>query len=84
MPPELPPDPFPSMRTVLMDAWVRPIRKPMAIASATADKPIGQLTMPELTAWAYVLSYGGLSGLLIGTLAIKILESAFGSRPYRR
>lgn len=57
-------------------AWSRPVRSQLESIDASMDKPIGQMTMPELMAWVYVLGYGGLTGYVAGTMAANLLHSA--------
>jgi hypothetical protein len=70
-------------RPALYDLWLMPIRKPLAQASATAEKPIGEMTVPDLMAWVYVLGYGGISGYIAGRLIGNLLVVALGG-PRRR
>jgi hypothetical protein len=67
----------------LYDLWLMPIRKPLAATSATAQKPLAEMTVPDLMAWVYVLGYGGLSGYVAGKLIGNLLIVALGGHGRR-
>jgi hypothetical protein len=64
----------------LQDIWMMPIRRQAEIADASADKPLGEMTMPEMLSWGVVLAYGGATGYVIGTMAANLLAAALGGR----
>lgn len=57
----------------LVKAWRKPIEEPMARMKDTAGKPLAELTMPDVLAWAFVLSYAILTGMALGQLAGTVL-----------
>ena len=64
----------------LAGLWTLPIRGPLDRTAATAAKPVGELTMPEVMDWAVVLGYAGLTGYVIGKMAGNLLEVMLGGR----
>lgn len=62
----------------LKDLWLIPIRKPLAATAATAEKPLAELTVPDLFAWVVVLGYGGITGYVLGKMAGNLLVAALG------
>lgn len=60
----------------LLDLWLKPIEKPFLVATGCVDKPVGELTMPELMSWVYCLGYGGLTGFIIGKMIANLLGVA--------
>lgn len=63
--------------------WLAPIREPLAVMAATSGKPVGELTMPEVMAWAMVGAYCVLSGMVLGRVAGNLAVTALRG-PYRR
>lgn len=57
-------------------AWLRPVASELAVMTATRDKPLGQLTLPEVLAWAVVLGYAALTGAVLGAMAGNVLRVA--------
>jgi hypothetical protein len=65
-------------RPRLMDMWLLPIRKPLAQTAATVDKPLADMTVPDLMAWGIVLGYGGVTGYVLGKMLGNLLVAALG------
>jgi hypothetical protein len=74
---DMPRDPFMSGHGVLMDIWLKPIRPSLDRVSTTIEKPLAEMTMPDLLAWFNILGYGALTGYVLGTLAGNLLSAAF-------
>lgn len=64
----------------LFDLWARPIRGPYGRIIKTADKPIGDLTVPEAMDWVFCLGYAGLTGYVIGKAIGNLLVVGLGGR----
>ena len=60
--------------------WLMPIQKQLSIASRTAERPLAEITMPEVAAWLTVLGYGALTGFVVGRLVSNLLAVALGMR----
>jgi hypothetical protein len=67
-------------RNPLFELWLKPIARPYDRIVETADKPIGDLTVPEAMDWVFCLGYAGLTGYVIGKAAGNLLEVALGGR----
>jgi hypothetical protein len=52
--------------------WLAPIRDQLPVIAATKDKPLAELTMPEIAAWAMVGFYCVVSGIAAGQLAANV------------
>lgn len=64
----------------LIAAWEWPVRSELERISKIADKPLGQLTVPEAMDWLMVLTYGALTGLIAGTVIVNLSRAATGYR----
>lgn len=64
----------------VLEFWLRPVRDVLPTLNATADKPIGQFTVPELMSWALVLGYVFASASLAGAMAGNIVRVAVRGR----
>jgi len=69
-----------SRNHALTEAWLRPVRGPYQRALRTVDKPVGDMTVPEVFDWALVLGYAGVTGYAIGKMAGNLLEVLLGGR----
>lgn len=64
----------------VLELWARPVRDLFPVVNATADKPIGQLTMKELLSWVALFGYLAATGALIGTMAGNVARVAIRGR----
>lgn len=65
--------PRPDALEMLVKAWRKPIEPGLKVMKATAEKPLAELTMPDVLAWAIVLTYFAATGMLLGQLAGNVL-----------
>ena len=65
-------------RPTLFDYWLMPISQALETTSETASKPLAELTVPDLIAWAAVLGYSALTGYILGKIAVNIAGVALG------
>lgn len=75
--------PYPGSRSLTrsaVDLWMSPIRGQMDLCALTIKKPLGELTMPELLAWGICLSYGAMTGYVIGKVTANLVEVAVRGR----
>jgi hypothetical protein len=64
-------------------AWSKPIEPYLKTVAATRSKPLAELTMPDLLAWAFVFTYAALTGMVIGQVTGNVLSVALRG-PLRR
>ena len=60
--------------------WLRPVEPLLPVLRETRDKPLGQLTVPELLTWAACLGYMVASMALAETLALNLVRVAVRGR----
>lgn len=63
--------------------WLAPIQHQLDVVAATSATPVAELTMSEVLAWATVVSYSAVTGMIIGRLAAGLALAAIRG-PHRR
>ncbi len=70
---------FPAPSGVLEQAaaaWRKPVEPFLEQMKATMDKPLAELTMPDLMSWLIVFAYAGATGFILGQLGGNLLATA--------
>lgn len=49
--------------------WLKPVEPMLGKVIATRDKPLAELTMPEVLSWCYVIAYCMGTGMIAARLA---------------
>lgn len=52
--------------------WLGPIREQLDIVARSKDKPLAELTMPEVAAWAICGAWCVLTGVIAGQVAANV------------
>jgi hypothetical protein len=65
-----------SVLEAALKAWRKPIEPFMARMTATRDKPLAELTMPDLISWVLVFGYAAATGAVLGHIGGNLLASA--------
>jgi hypothetical protein len=60
--------------------WLKPVDDLLPTLEETRDKPLGQLTVPEVLAWVTVIAYFTSSIALAGALAGNVARVAIRGR----
>lgn len=57
-------------------AWRRPVEPFLDRMAATRDKPLAELTMPDLISWLMVFGYAAATGAVLGSIGGNLLAAA--------
>lgn len=62
----------------IVQLWIKPVRGSYDRTAKTRDKPLAELTVPEVMDWAVILTYAMLTGYVIGKAVGNLAAVAIG------
>lgn len=66
----------PLVANSVVQAWLKPIRPFFDDAVSTFDKPLAELTIPEIMSWVMVFAYAIGTGMIAGRIAGNLAATA--------